>query len=223
METASDRVFMEVVSEILTGSLRPRDQLSERDLVARYGVSRTPVREALKRLLERGFLEIGPKGVAQVLDINMEDLEKLYDLRLLLESKAATATVENLTTDEIEELRRINGKFAKAVDGRNLEDMLDVRAQFHALLVRGARNRWLAEVLVSLREKAYVVRYTHWQTIERAQETFEMHEQIIRALKRRDLQRYRRLVISQISAGWDLYKQQLRPKDKRSAIRKTGS
>lgn len=201
-----------MVSDILTGTLRPRDQVSERDLVARYGVSRTPVREALKRLLERGFLEIGPKGIAQVLDLTAEDLEKLYELRLKLESEAAEAVVENMNDATIEELARINCQFASAVKARDLEEMLEVRSRFHATVVSAMDNRWLADVLISLREKAYVVRYTHWKSVHRARDTVEVHERMISALRNRDVGAYRDLVGAQIRSGLEYYRSQLLPR-----------
>lgn len=219
MKTAAEQVFSEMVSDILTGALRPRDQVSERDLVARYGVSRTPVREALKRMLERGFLEIGPKGVAQVLDLNAEDLEKLYELRLKLESEAADAIVANIDDSTIEELRNTNRQLSAAVKKRDLEEMLEVRSRFHATLTRSMHNRWLADVLISLREKSYVVRYTHWRSVNRARETVRLHEKMIQALVARDVAQYRELVVYQIRSGLEFYRSQLvpRPRETRQA------
>src|SRR6185437_9655926 len=99
--TAADQVFETVVADILAGALRPRDQISERDLVNRFGFSRTPVREAIKRLFERGLVEAGPKGVAVVTEIGSEDLHKLYALRQQLESSAAPLIAANITPGEL--------------------------------------------------------------------------------------------------------------------------
>ena len=87
--TAADHVFESIVADILAGVLRPGEQISERDLVTRFGVSRTPVREAIKRLFERGFVEAGAKGVAVVVEIGRDDLRKLYDVREQMEGTAA--------------------------------------------------------------------------------------------------------------------------------------
>lgn len=212
MKTAADRVFSEMVSDILTGTLRPRDQVSERDLVARYGVSRTPVREAIKRMLERGFLEIGSRGIAQVLDLNAEDLAKLYELRLKLESEAADAIVANIDDETIKVLRMTNRELNAAIKRRDLEEMLDVRARFHAMLMGVMGNRWLADVLISLREKSYVIRYTHWQSAARARETVRLHEKMIEALVARDAEQYRELTLRQIRSGLEFYQSQLMPK-----------
>jgi DNA-binding GntR family transcriptional regulator len=208
--TAAENVFDQVVADILSGVLCPGDQISERDLVTRFGVSRTPVREAIKRLFERGLVEPGSKGVAVVMEIGREDLRKLYELRQQLERSAAKLTIANITPVEIEELRRVNKKFALALANRDLVGMLLVRAEFHGILVRATRNRWLAEMLIMLRDRAYVVRHMHWQDAGRAAQTLRIHNQMIDALKRRDAKAYGDFVVVQIRAAIECYDNQLR-------------
>jgi len=81
----------------------------------------------------------------------------------------------------------------------------------HALLVHATGNRWLAEILVTLRDWAYVVRHLHWQDPERAGQTLLIHDQMIDALTRHDAKIYRDLVVRQIRAAIECYEQQLRP------------
>lgn len=207
--TEADRVFNGIVSDILAGVIRPRDRISERDLVSRYGVSRTPVREATKRLLERGFVEPGPKGVAVVVEIGPDDLRKLYTLRLQLEGAAARQIVPNITADEIAQLKQINHRFKLALNQRDLVKMLEIRADFHAVLTRAARNRWLEAVLIMLRDKAYMVRHYHWQDFDRASQTLEIHNQMIKALERRDTEGFAQLAAQQISSAISTYENRL--------------
>lgn len=219
MSTAADRVFDEVVRDILSGVLRPREQISERDLVARFGVSRTPAREAIKRLFERGFVSAGPKGVAVVVEFGGEDLRQLYELRLRLEAHAAGLAAAKITPAEIERLGRINRDFAAALEKRDLVRMLEIRARFHALAVEATRNRWLAEVLIMLRDRAYAVRHLHWQDRARAAQTVDIHERMIEALRRRDAKRYRDLVLRQVRAAIECYRSQLRAPRKQASRR----
>lgn len=207
--TEADRVFNGIVTDILAGAIRPRERLSERELVSRFKVSRTPVREATKRLLERGFIETGPRGVAVVVDVSSEDLRQLYALRLQLESTAAPEIVANITPQEIVELKQINKEFKQALEQRDLVRMLEVRADFHALLVKAARNRWLGEVLAMLRDKAYVVRHYHWQDFDRASATLNIHNRMIEALESRDTKSFVQLVCRQISAAITTYENRL--------------
>jgi DNA-binding GntR family transcriptional regulator len=108
--------------------------------VQRFGVSRTPVREAIKRLFERGFLESGPRRVAVVKEITEKSIRDLYRLRMKLESDAALLTRSTSTAQELMRLRAINSEFSRAYRARDLGRMLDVRAQFHAALVEATRD-----------------------------------------------------------------------------------
>jgi len=210
MSTAAGLVFEQLVADILGGALRPSDHLSERYLVERFGVSRTPVREAIKRLLERGLVTTGRKSVAVVAEIDDDDMRKLYAVRLMIERHAAPLVAANIVASEIAELRRINRAFAAALRKRDLARMLEVRARFHALTAAATRNRWLAEMLVTLRERAYAVRHLHWQDASRAAQTVTAHDAIIEALESRDAKRYRELVLAQIRAALDCYEARLR-------------
>ena len=226
MSTAANQVFEIVVSDILAGILRPGDRLSERDLVSRFKLSRTPVREAIKRLFERGFVEAGPKGVAVITVFNDEELKDLYSLRVQMESYAAPLTVANITAAEIDELRRINKRYAAALAMRDLVQMLEVRAEFHALTSRATKNRWLAEILVMLRDRAYPVRHSHWQDAKRAGQTTDFHNAMIEALRLRDAKKYKELVVQHIRAALEFYDSQLRvpepsPPRRPKAIKRT--
>ena len=211
MSTAGERVFDEIVADILGGVLQPREQISERYLVTRFGVSRTPVREALKRLLDRGLVRAGPKGVAVVAELERDDVHKLYEVRLAIEALAAPLTAANITAPDLARLRRINKRFRDAVRRRNLAEMLDVRAEFHAITAAASGNPWLAEIMTMLRDRAYPVRHLHWQDAGRAALTTTVHDAMIDALARRDGKRYRELVLRQIRAAVECYDDQLLP------------
>lgn len=211
MSTAADRVFEQVVADIFSGVLRPRDQISERYLVDRFGISRTPVREAIKRLFERGLVSAGPKGVAVVVEIDDKDVQQLYAVRLMIEAHAAALSAANITPQEIAQLRRINKAFGSALRNRDLVRMLEVRAQFHALTAAATRNRWLAEIIITLRDRAYAVRHVHWQDANRAAQTLSVHERMIESLESGDARIYRELVLQQIRAALEYYRSQLRP------------
>jgi DNA-binding GntR family transcriptional regulator len=209
--TIADEIFDHIVSDILSGSLRPGDRLSERVLVARFGASRTPVREAIKRLRERGFVSIERKGAARIREMDRGEIEELYALRLRLERAAAVLTSKRISEREIAELRRINRRFAKAVEARNLAEMLRIRAEFHAILVGATRNRWLAETLVMLRDYAYPVRHAHWQDIRRAAQTIELHNKMIASLKARESGQFCSLVVKQVKEALEVFRSRLLP------------
>lgn len=209
--TLADGIFDQIVGDILSGRLQPNRSLTERDLVNRFGASRTPVREAIKRLRERGFVQIGRKGVAVIREMSRGEVEELYALRICLERSAALLTVRHVTAEEIVTLKGINRQFAEAVAARDLVGMLDIRAQFHAVLVGATRNRWLADTLIMLRDYAYPVRHVHWQEPDRAARTNALHDQMIAALHTRNSSRFRQLVVRQIKDGLDVFRNRLTP------------
>jgi DNA-binding GntR family transcriptional regulator len=208
-QTIADEVFNHIVRDILSGSLRPKDQISERELVARFSASRTPVREALKRLHERGFLTIGTKGVAVIRDMSREEVEELYSMRLRLERTAAILTNKNITDEEIQQLKKVNRRFAVAVKSRDLSDMLSIRAEFHAILANATRNRWLASTLIMMREYAYAVRHAHWQDPQRAAQTIDTHAQMIACLEARKGATFGNLVVAHVREALRLYRNRL--------------
>jgi DNA-binding GntR family transcriptional regulator len=208
--TSADRVFSRIVSDIHAGVFRPREAISERDVVQRFGVSRTPAREAIKRLFARGLLEVGPRRVAIIKEIPHKDLGDLYDLRLRLEAEAASLTAKYIGDGELARLRAINREFVRAFRARDLAHMLDERAQFHAVLVHATRNIWLAKVLIMLRDEAYVVRHAHWEDPSRAREAIDMHRKMINALATGNAARYRKLTLQQIRDGLETFLSRLR-------------
>jgi DNA-binding GntR family transcriptional regulator len=207
--TIADEVFDHIVRDILSGSLRPKDTISERELVARFSASRTPVREALKRLHERGLLTFGAKGVGVIRDMSREEIEELYSLRLRLERAAAILTSKNITDEEILQLKKVNRRFATAVKARDLSEMLSIRAEFHAVLANATRNRWLARILTMLREYAYAVRHAHWQDPERAAQTIEIHAQMIACLENGQRAKFVALVINLVREPLNLFRSRL--------------
>ena len=104
----------------------------------------------------------------------------------------------------------MNKQFGAALAKRDLVRMLEVRAEFHAKVAHATRNRWLAEILIMLRDRAYVVRHLHWQDFDRAAQTLKIHDAMIDAMQHRDAKGYRELVVRQIKAAIEVYDSQLR-------------
>ena len=132
-------MFSRIVSDIHAGVFRPRDAISERDVVQRFGVSRTPAREAIKRLFARGLLEVGPRRVAIVKEITQKDLGDLYDLRLRLEAEAATLTAKHISDAELANRRAaMEAKGADAWQPVKRERYVSQALQAYAALTTSA-------------------------------------------------------------------------------------
>jgi DNA-binding GntR family transcriptional regulator len=212
--TVADQILEIIRSEIICGKLRPNEAISERTLVERFQVSRTPVRESLKRLRERGFLTLGRQGVVMVRDVSLPELKDLFYLRVRLEGDAALLAAKNITPKEIAELRDINSRFVKAVSRADVGQMIELRRLFHSITASATRNRWLADILVHLRDNAYQAGpwqwQWHWQDIGQANNTSDMYEHMIDALAVGDGRTYRKLVAKQIRSAFDAYANRLK-------------
>jgi DNA-binding GntR family transcriptional regulator len=97
------------------------------------------------------------------------------------------------------------------VDEQDLTKMLDIKADFHSVTAKATGNRWLAQILTDLREKAYVVRSTIWQDPGQGRNTVKVHSEMIEALRKRDLQRYRKLHLDHIIGPLNSYLRRLLP------------
>jgi DNA-binding GntR family transcriptional regulator len=225
MATVADQILEVIKADILSGRLRPNDAISERTLVERFQVSRTPVREALKRLRERGLLSLGRQGVVVVRDTPLADMKDLFDLRAQIEGDAALLVGKNITAKEIAELRSINRRLEKAVANTDVLQMIELRRLFHAITAEATRNRWLKDILIHLRDNAYQVGHwqSHWQDLDRARSTIDTYAHMIEALEARDGRAYKALVVKQILSAFEGYERRLKAESRARPLSLAGS
>jgi DNA-binding GntR family transcriptional regulator len=181
----AEQVYATLKGEIHDFRLVAGDRFSEAELGLRLGVSRTPVREALFRLRNEGFLEVEPKLGWFVRPIDFGKLEQLYDLRIVLEL-ASVLKLCNRAADppELEALKDI---WLVPVAER-LTDARQVGAndeQFHATLVRAAGNAEMARVHWDVTERIRIVRHLDFTRRDRIEATYTEHAKILRAVIQR--------------------------------------
>ncbi|WP_428419862.1 GntR family transcriptional regulator [Methylibium sp.] len=181
----AEQAYTQLKTEIHDFRLVPGDRFSEAEIGARLGVSRTPVREALFRLRNEGFLEVESKSGWYVRPIDFDKLEQLYDLRVLLE----LASVAKLCAraDDAPELDALKTAWLLPVAER-LADGLEVGAldeQFHATLVRAAGNAEIARVHWDVTERIRIIRRLDFTRGDRIDATYTEHAKILRAVMQR--------------------------------------
>jgi DNA-binding GntR family transcriptional regulator len=181
----ADQAYAQLKSQIHDFQLLPGDRFSENEMSTRLGLSRTPLREALFRLRNEGFLDVVSKAGWSVRTIDFDRLDQLYDLRVLLE----TACVQRLCnrTDEPDELDQLKKAWLVPVHER-LSDMRQVGAldeQFHATLVRAAGNAEIAKVHWDVTERIRIVRRLDFTRPDRVEATYSEHAKILRAVLQR--------------------------------------
>ena len=147
----------EVVSETLRqaikdGVLKPGERLMEIQLADELGVSRTPIREAIRKLELEGFVVMVPRRGTYVADISLKDIAQVFEIRSALEELAAGLAAERITPDELEYLERILVEINEYIDNDEFDKIVDADVRFHDVLYHASRNQRLVDILNNLRE-----------------------------------------------------------------------
>ncbi|MCA2012795.1 GntR family transcriptional regulator [Cereibacter sphaeroides] len=178
--------YRRLVLEIRAGGLVPGDRLLEADLAKRLGISRTPVREAIRQLEADGLVVHVPRVGAAVRSLDPGEVTELYEMRGVLEGTAARLAARAASDVEIEELGAINAEMAAARG--DPARLYELNRQFHAALLDAARNRYLARSVAGLQKTLYLLGPTTLEEDSRAVSAVDEHEGVLAALRQRDEQ-----------------------------------
>lgn len=183
------RVFQRIREDILNGKYQEHDELREAALGKELGVSRTPVREALRQLELEGLVTIIPNRGAYVTGISQKDIWDIYRLRSLLEGLCARWAVEHITEeqlDELEEIILLSEFQLKKGSGFSAEQVTLLDGRFHAVLYEASGSRILSHVLTDFHNYVQSARKSSVISEERARKSIREHKQILRAIRDRD-------------------------------------
>jgi len=201
-KTRGQSTYQAILAAIRDGIYRPGDPLREEEVAARLSVSRTPVREALGRLQEKGLLEAAPgRGVA-VSILSMRQIFELYAMREELEGIVARYAARHATEAEIANLERLNAQFAAAADDPKLAAQWN--RQFHARLYDAARNRYLRQAVEDLQETIALLPDTTFIQEGRTATATEEHVSIMEAIRRRDAEGAEKAAVDHIKAALEV-------------------
>ncbi|KDN80308.1 GntR family transcriptional regulator [Streptomyces olindensis] len=142
-----ERVTADLRQEIIAGSLRPGDRLVERELAERFGVSRVPVREAIRALVAEGFVHFETPRRTVVRRLTPTDVKELFELREALEVYAAGLAATRATPQDLAEVRELLDRAAAATEAGDAETITDVNSRLHDRIVAMAGNSLLTEAL----------------------------------------------------------------------------
>jgi len=171
---------------IASGSLRPGQKLSEKEVCLRLRVSRTPVREAFQRLHTEGFITSRPRRGAAVARLSARDLREIYPILASLEALVTRLALPQLRVADLARLRRLNGGLAVLADRGDETGFMRVNHDFHALFYRRCRNERLQAMVRQLRDQTYRLRLFAVSVPGRMHEAVKEHDEIIAALEGAD-------------------------------------
>lgn len=181
-----DVVFQTLRQAILKGELKPGERLMEIQLAQKLGVSRTPVREAIRKLELEGLVLMIPRKGVEVAEITIKDLEDVLEVRAALEELAVCDACENITEEQILALKEAADNFQAALESDDLVKCAETDMAFHEIIYSATNNKRLLQILNNLREQMYRYRMEYLKEPGTHKLLLKEHEAIYSALKKHD-------------------------------------
>ncbi|PMR71917.1 GntR family transcriptional regulator [Halomonas heilongjiangensis] len=196
--TLAEEAYQALHRLIVRGQLPPGELLQEPTLCAQLGISRTPLREALKRLSSEGLVVMPRNRRARVAPIDAQELEHLFEVEAGLESLAAGLAASRMTNTEFKRLETLQERLERLLAKGDRNAYFELNQRIHGLIVAGAKNPVLEETHRSLLGRLERARYLALDRLGRWQESTSEHREILDALKARDSDRAQRLLADHV-------------------------
>lgn len=186
-------VFESLREAIISGVLPPSERLMEIQLAEEMGVSRTPVREAIRKLELEGLVVMIPRKGAYVAGMSIKDIVDVFEIRGALEGLAAELASERVTDEELESMERYLVKISEEIESGDLSKVVETDTDFHTLIYKASRNARLSQIISNLREQIQRFRTTSLSFPGRMKIALEEHRKIVEAISSRDGELARKL------------------------------
>ena len=183
-----DVVFQTLRQAILREDLAPGERLMEIPLANKLGVSRTPLREAIRMLEQEGLVVMTPRRGAQVAGISEKSLRDVLEVRKSLEKLAVELACERMTEEDMKEMDRAEEAFGAAVHEGDALRIAETDEQFHDVIYNSTGNTKLVQLLNNLREQMYRYRLEHIKDEKSRLSLLEEHQRMMAALRNRDVE-----------------------------------
>jgi DNA-binding GntR family transcriptional regulator len=172
-------VFETLRNAIRSSILKPGQRLMEIHLAEKLGVSRTPVREAIRKLELEGYVIMMPRRGTYVANLSIRDVNEVFEIRTALDSLASGLAAERISDDELEELQRLLVQIGEHIEENNMDKIVETDTKFHDLLYKASRNNRLVGIISNLREQLTRFRTKSMSYPGRLRETLEEHRRIV--------------------------------------------
>lgn len=181
-----DVVFNTLRQAILRGELKPGERLMEIQLANKLGVSRTPIREAIRKLELEGLVLMIPRRGAEVAEIKEKSLKDVLEVREALEELAVQLACEHITQEQIVEMKKAAEEVRVALRSKDITKIAQADVQFHDVINAATDNQKLVQLLNNLREQMYRFRIEYLKNESVYSTVLEEHEALMDAIARRD-------------------------------------
>ncbi len=180
-----DVVFNTLRQAILKGELEPGERLMEIQLADRLGVSRTPIREAIRKLELEGLVLMIPRKGAEVAKISEKSLRDVLEIRRSLDELAIELAIQRMTEEDLLKLEEAQEAFRKAVSSSDAMTIAECDEHYHDVIYNATGNSRLVQILNNLREQMYRYRLEYIKDSDKRQVLVVEHEQILKAIQGR--------------------------------------
>lgn len=201
IKSKGEEAFLRLEEEILNGTLKKGDTLTEIALAERLGISRTPLRAAIHALAEEGLVEVVPNKGAVVVGVGEDDLVEIYDIRMRLEGIAASLAAKRITEDSIKRLTESVELSEFYLTKNDPDHLKELDSDFHNLIYKSSGNRHLCKILTELHRNIRSYRKMSLSVPERLKKSVEEHKQILAAIESRDEALAEKLAVEHIGAA----------------------
>lgn len=181
-----DVVFNTLREAILKGELKPGERLMELQLAAKLGVSRTPIREAIRMLEQEGLAVTIPRKGAEVAKMTEKDMEDVLQIREALDELAASIACEQISEEELKELRQTMREFEEHTKSGNLKMIAEADVKFHDIIYKATGNPKLVSMVSNLREQMYRYRVEYLKDEKNYPVLVKEHSEIVEGLSGKD-------------------------------------
>lgn len=183
-----EMVFESLREAIIQGRLKPGERLMEIQLADEMGVSRTPIREAIRKLELEGFVVMVPRKGAYVAGISVKDIVDVFEVRAALEALAAGLAAERITPDELEDLERSLVVISEVSSKEDINAIVETDTNFHELIYKASRNERLFQIVIHLKEQIQRFRTTSLSQPGRSKDALEEHRKMVEAISDRNVE-----------------------------------
>ena len=184
---ATTALYQEVAARlrerIYAQALTPGAAIDEQTLAEEYGISRTPMREALKVLHAEGLVVLEPRRGCFVTELDKQDIDELFPLMALLEGRCAYEAVKKATLTEVKKVEELHNKLEKAAAAEDVDKYFDLNCQFHELVQKLARNKWLERTTNDMRKFLKLMRGRQLYLPGRLQQSLAEHRMLLAAFQ----------------------------------------
>ena len=190
----SSRVYHQIRAEIIKGALVPGESVTEMGLASSCGVSRTPVREALRQLELEGLVELIPNKGAVILGISPEDICDIYQIRAMLEGSVAERAALRASEEDIKRLSEILDLTDFYIARQNMQQLQAMDGQFHQLIYEMSGSRMFKRVLKDMHYYIGLTRDASLKSEGRAMQSLKEHRAVLEAIQQHDGEKAKKLM-----------------------------